>query len=72
MAKVFISYSRRDLSFVERMVQDLEGAGVSVWYDLSGMEGMDGMDPGADPASQEQQKPESTGKKLLKGLLRNL
>ena len=40
--------------------------------DLSGMEGMDGMDPGADPASQEQQKPESTGKKLLKGLLRNL
>ena len=40
--------------------------------DLSGMEGMDGLDPGADPASQEQQKPESTGKKLLKGLLRNL
>ena len=39
MAKVFISYSRRDLPFVERMVQDLEGAGVSVWYDLSGLEG---------------------------------
>ena len=39
MAQVFISYSRRDLSFVERLVSDLRDAGYQVWYDLSGLEG---------------------------------
>jgi len=39
MAQVFVSYSRRDLAFVERMAQDLMRAGVDVWYDLSGLEG---------------------------------
>jgi hypothetical protein len=39
MSQVFISYSRRDLSFVELMVQDLRRAGLDVWYDLSGLEG---------------------------------
>jgi basic membrane protein A len=39
MAQVFISYSRRDLPFVERLAQDLKAAGMDVWYDLSGLEG---------------------------------
>jgi hypothetical protein len=39
MPQVFISYSRRDLSFVERLVQDLKRNGMAVWYDLSGLEG---------------------------------
>ena len=39
MAQVFISYSRRDLSFVGRLVQGLERMGLDVWYDLSGLEG---------------------------------
>lgn len=44
-------------------------AGAILGMDLGGMDGMDGGGPQAQP----QQKPEeSTGKKLLKGLLRNL
>lgn len=39
MTQVFISYSRRDLSFVERLVGDLRDAGYQAWYDLSGLEG---------------------------------
>jgi hypothetical protein len=39
MAQVFISYSRRDLSFVKRLVADLQKTGIKVWYDLSGLEG---------------------------------
>lgn len=39
MAKVFVSYSRIDLPFVERLVEDLNKAGHQVWYDLSGLEG---------------------------------
>jgi len=38
MAQVFISYSRKDLVFVERLARDLEAAGLDVWYDLSGLE----------------------------------
>ncbi len=38
MSQVFISYSRRDLPFVERLVKDLQAAGLKVWYDLSGLE----------------------------------
>ena len=38
MTQVFISYSRKDLAFVERLAKDLKGAGLEVWYDLSGLE----------------------------------
>ena len=37
--QVFISYSRRDLAFVEGLAADLKAAGLDVWYDLSGLEG---------------------------------
>jgi hypothetical protein len=39
MAQVFISYSRRDLTFVSQLISDLKETGVDVWYDLSGLEG---------------------------------
>ncbi len=39
MPQVFISYSRKDLSFVERLAADLQAAGLEVWYDLSGLDG---------------------------------
>jgi len=39
MARVFISYSRKDLAFVEGLASDLKVAGLDVWYDLSGLEG---------------------------------
>ncbi len=39
MTQVFISYSRRDLAFVEQLAADLKAAGLDVWYDLSGLEG---------------------------------
>jgi formylglycine-generating enzyme required for sulfatase activity len=39
MSQVFLSYSRKDLPFVERLAQDLKAAGLDVWYDLSGLEG---------------------------------
>ena len=39
MTKVFISYSRKDLKFVEQLAVDLTDAGLDVWYDLSGLEG---------------------------------
>ena len=38
MTQVFISYSRKDLAFVERLAKDLRAAGLDVWYDLSGLE----------------------------------
>jgi TolB protein len=38
MTQVFISYSRKDLAFVECLVKDLKTAGLEVWYDLSGLE----------------------------------
>src|SRR3990172_9059357 len=37
MTRVFISYSRKDLVFVERLAKDLKDAGLEVWYDLSGL-----------------------------------
>jgi hypothetical protein len=39
MTQVFISYSRKDLVFVERLAKDLQSAGLQVWYDLSGLDG---------------------------------
>jgi formylglycine-generating enzyme required for sulfatase activity len=38
MPRVFISYSRKDLTFVQRLAKDLEAAGLEVWYDLTGLE----------------------------------
>jgi Tol biopolymer transport system component len=37
--QVFISYSRKDLSFVEQLAADLKNAGLDVWYDVSGLGG---------------------------------
>jgi Tol biopolymer transport system component len=39
MTQVFISYSRKDLAFVERLAEDLKKAGLDVWYDISGLAG---------------------------------
>ena len=39
MTQVFISYSRKDLSFVEQLAADLKTAGFDVWYDVSGIRG---------------------------------
>ncbi len=39
--KIFISYSRRDMDFVERLAQDLSDNGYEVWYDLTKIEGGD-------------------------------
>jgi len=39
MTQVFISYSRKDLSFVEQLVSDLKMQGFDVWYDVSGISG---------------------------------
>jgi Tol biopolymer transport system component len=39
MAQIFISYSRKDLSFVEQLAADLRDAGYEVWYDVSGLRG---------------------------------
>ena len=38
MTQVFISYSRKDLAFVQRLAKDLKAAGLEVWYDLAGLE----------------------------------
>jgi formylglycine-generating enzyme required for sulfatase activity len=39
MAQVFVSYSRKDISFVERLASDLKNAGLDVWYDVSSLGG---------------------------------
>ena len=41
MTQVFISYSRTDMDFVQRLATDLEGAGLDVWWDLSDIQGSD-------------------------------
>lgn len=38
MSQIFISYSRKDIEFVDRLANDLTNAGFKVWYDLSGLE----------------------------------
>lgn len=37
MTQVFISYSRRDIAFVERLAKDITSAGFNVWYDVSNL-----------------------------------
>lgn len=39
MPQVFISYSRKDLAFVDKLAVDLKNAGLDVWYDVSGIGG---------------------------------
>jgi len=41
MKKIFISYSRKDLDFVDKFAEDLQQAGYDVWYDLTDLEGGD-------------------------------
>ncbi len=38
MTQVFISYSRKELKFVDRLANDLKATGFEVWYDLSGLD----------------------------------
>ena len=38
MTQIFISYSRKDLTFVKKLANDLRQVGFEVWYDLSGLE----------------------------------
>ena len=39
MTQVFISYSRKDISFIDRLAADLKTAGIDVWYDVSRIAG---------------------------------
>lgn len=41
MSQIFISYSRKDISFVRKLAGDLEKAGYSAWWDVSGLRGGD-------------------------------
>src|SRR5512144_824681 len=41
MEKIFISYSRKDISFVRKLAGDLEKAGYDVWWDLTDLRGGD-------------------------------
>jgi hypothetical protein len=41
MSQIFISYSRKDIAFVRKLAGDLEKAGYSVWWDVSGLRGGD-------------------------------
>ena len=41
MTQVFISYSRKDIAFVDQLAADLKKAGLDVWYDVSGIAGGD-------------------------------
>lgn len=37
--KLFISYSRKNLKFVGTLASDLEAVGLSIWWDVSGLQG---------------------------------
>ena len=39
MTQVFLSYSRKDISFIGRLAADLKNAGIDVWYDVSRIAG---------------------------------
>lgn len=41
MTQVFISYSRNDMDFVQRLAADLQRADLDVWWDLSDIQGSD-------------------------------
>jgi len=41
MQKIFISYSRRDITFVRKLAGDLEKLGYDVWWDVSDLRGGD-------------------------------
>jgi len=41
MTQVFISYSRTDIEFVQRLATDLEHEGFDVWWDLTDIQGSD-------------------------------
>lgn len=41
MTQVFISYSRTDMEFVQRLAMDLEREGFDVWWDLTDIQGSD-------------------------------
>ena len=41
MTQVFISYSRNDMEFVQRLAEDLQRAGLDIWWDLSDIQGSD-------------------------------
>jgi hypothetical protein len=41
MAKVFISYSRKDIAIVRQLANDLEKADFDVWWDISDLKGGD-------------------------------
>ena len=41
MTQVFISYSRTDMEFVQRLAMDLEQEGFDVWWDLTDIQGSD-------------------------------
>ena len=41
MQQIFISYSRKDMSFVRKLAGDLEKAGYDVWWDLTDLRGGD-------------------------------
>jgi TIR domain-containing protein len=41
MAQIFISYSRKDISFARKLAGDLEKAGYEVWWDLTDLRGGD-------------------------------
>lgn len=41
MAKIFISYSRKDIGFIRKLAGDLEKAGYDVWWDLTDLRGGD-------------------------------
>src|SRR5690349_14439344 len=41
MAKIFISYSRKDIGFARTLARDLEKAGYDVWWDLTDLRGGD-------------------------------
>ncbi len=55
MTQIFISYSRKDLSFIEHLAIDLEKQGFDVWYDLSDLEGGDRWNRAIQQAIQNSQ-----------------
>jgi formylglycine-generating enzyme required for sulfatase activity len=41
MTQIFISYSRKDIAFIDKLAADLKKSGLDVWYDVSGIAGGD-------------------------------